>query len=402
MAVGGKSSRFSRWLLGTALFAAAVTGAVWVRTSLRASPPIDVSKLGTVERGDIARSVVATGKIQPLTQVELKSKASGVVKQVFVSYGDSVKEGQVLLELDKEDLQARVREAQANLQAAEAFTQSAQAGYERNQLDAEGTELSYLKSSAERNMKLYHDGLVSLSVAEEADKNYRVAINRQMMAQRNAAATHADVGRAKAQAAQSQAALDRAQEDLRNSTITSPMNGLVLSRGVNPGDSVSSILVVGSTATVLLTLGDVQEVFVLGKVQEADVGRIFTGQRSRIVVESLKDKPFEGKVDKISPLGVEKDNVTTFEVRVSIANPSGELRANMSANAEIIHEEKKGVLLIPEAAVSYGKEHETTVEIPDPKAPEGKRKVAVTLGISNGNKTEVLSGLKQGGKVVLP
>ena len=148
----------------------------------------------------------------------------------------------------------------------------------------------------------------------------------------------------RAEVEKARATLERAQTDLRNSTITSPMDGLVLSRDVEVGDAVSSILVLGSQATLVMTLGDVSEVYVLGKVDEADIGKVYLGQRARIVVESFKDKTFEGKVTKISPLGVEKDNVTTFEVRVSIQNPGGELKTNMTANAEMILEEKKGVL----------------------------------------------------------
>ena len=142
--------------------------------------------------------------------------------------------------------------------------------------------------------------------------------------------------------------------------------------------------------------------YVLGKVDEADIGKVYLGQRARIVVESFKDKTFEGKVTKISPLGVEKDNVTTFEVRVSIQNPGGELKANMSANAEIILEEKKGVLLVPESAVLYDKDRKASLEVPDPQGPEGRQaKVAVKLGISNGVKTELVDGLKEGDKIVL-
>jgi HlyD family secretion protein len=140
---------------------------------------------------------------------------------------------------------------------------------------------------------------------------------------------------------------------------------------------------------------------VLGKVDQADIGKVYIGQRARIVVESFKDKKFEGAVTKIAPLGVEKDNVTTFEVRVSIKNPSGELKANMSANAEIILEEKKDVLLLAESAVIYDKDRKTSVEVPDLTAEKGRRKVPVKLGISNGVKTELMAGLKQGDKVVL-
>jgi HlyD family secretion protein len=201
--------------------------------------------------------------------------------------------------------------------------------------------------------------------------------------------------------AQTQAALESAEEDLRNSTIASPMDGLVLSRDVEVGDAVSSILVLGSQATLVMTLGDVSSVYVLGKVDQADIGKVYLGQPARIVVESFKDKAFQGKVTKISPLGVEKDNVTTFEVRVSIQNPTGELKTNMSANAEIIQEEKRNVLLIPETAVIYDKDRHTSVEVPYVRAENGRRKTAVKLGLSNGVKTELLEGPKEGQQVVL-
>jgi HlyD family secretion protein len=148
-------------------------------------------------------------------------------------------------------------------------------------------------------------------------------------------------------------------------------------------------------------MGDVSEVYVLGKVDEADIGQVYLGQQARIVVESFKDKKFEGEVTKISPFGVEVDNVTTFEVRVSIKNPGGELKTNMTANAEIILEEKKGVLLVPESAVVYDRERNASLEIPDSSADDGKRQVAVTLGISNGVKTEIVEGVEEGAQVVL-
>ncbi len=348
---------------------------------------VDASRLATVEKSDLARSVVATGKIQPLTKVQIKSKASGIVKRLFVHYGDRVKEAQVLAELDKELLEAGVREARANLLAAEA-------AWERNKIEAEGPDLPFLKSALERSRKLYADGLIAPSLLEDADKAYQLGINKQTAAKSQAAVSRAEVEKARAN-------LERSETDLRYATITSPMDGLVLSRDVEVGDAVSSILVLGSQATLVMNLGDVSEVYVLGKVDEADIGKVYLGQRARIVVESFKDKSFEGKVTKISPLGVEKDNVTTFEVRVSILNPGGELKTNMTANAEVILEEKKGVLTVPESAILYDKERKPSLEVPDPKADGGKRKVAVKLGISNGVKAEVLEGLKEGDKVVL-
>jgi HlyD family secretion protein len=349
--------------------------------------PIDPSRLATVEKGDLARSVVATGKVQPLTKVEIKSKASGIVERLHADYGDRVKEGQVLAELDKEQLEARVREAKANLLAAEA-------AWEKNKIAAEGPDLPFLKSALERARKLYADGLIAPQILDDADKAYQMALNAQTAAKSQASVSKAEVEKARA-------SLEQSESDLRYATIVSPMDGLVLSRDVEVGDAVSSILVLGSQATRIMTLGDVSEVYVLGKVDEADIGRVYMGQRARIVVESFKDKPFEGKVTKISPLGVEKDNVTTFEVRVSIQNPTGALKTNMTANAEIILEEKKGVLMVPESAVLYDKDRKPSLEVPDPKADKGVRKVAVKLGISNGVKTELVEGLKEGDKVVL-
>ena len=374
---------------------------IGVYAALRPNTQIDPSKLSAVERGDIARAVVATGKIQPLATVEVKSKASGIVKKLYVDYGDRVTTGQILVELDRELLEANVREARATLQAAQAAQEAAEATYQRNIVDAEGPDVPFLKTSLERALQLYKDGLIAKSVLEDADKAYQMGLNKQLSATRSIAVSRAEVARAKAQVAQTQAALERAEEDLRNSTIVSPIDGLVLSRDVQVGDAVSSILVLGSQATLVMTLGDVRDVYVLGKVDEADIGKVYLGQLARIVVESFKDKKFEGKVTKISPLGKEKDNVTTFEVRVSIHNPSGELRANMTANAEIILEEKKGVLLIPESSVIYDKDRNASAEVPDPKGEKGRRKVAVKLGISNGVKTELLSGLNEKQKVIL-
>jgi len=169
-----------RIIIGGGIPLAVVVAIFSVRAVRVSNNQIDPSKLATVERGDIARSVVATGKIQPLAKVEVKSKASGIVKHILVDYGDRIKQGQVLVDLDKEELQARLREARANLQAAQAAQDSAQAAYERNQVEAEGPDLPFLKSAMERARKLYQDGLIAQSLLEDAEKAYRLALNKQM------------------------------------------------------------------------------------------------------------------------------------------------------------------------------------------------------------------------------
>ena len=403
MAANGRNGRKKsrKWIWAGVILAVLAGAGAAVRAALKPNHAIDPSKLAAIERGDIARSVVATGKIEPRSTVEVKSKASGIVKQIFADYGDTVRTGQVLAELDKEELNARVRELRAAVQAAEASEAAAVAALERNRVDAEGPDLPFLKSALARAQQLHKEGLAAKTVVEDAEKVYQMALNKQMSAISNLAVARADITRAKAQVAQAKAMLERAEEDLRNATIVSPIDGLVLSRNVEVGNAVSSILVVGSQAQPIFTLGDISDVFVRGKVDQADIGKVFIGQPARIVVESFRDRKFEGKVYKISPLGVEKENVTTFEVQVSIANPGRELKANMSANAEIILEERPGVLLVPEAAVIYDKQRKASVEIPDPAAEKGRRKVAVELGISNGVKTELRAGLQEGQKVIL-
>ena len=375
-----------------------VIGAV---AATRGGSRIEASKLAKVERGDLAKNVVATGKIQAITQVDVKSKASGIVKKLLVDYGQPVKQGQILVELDKEEIQARVNQQRASLEAAEAAAHAAEADLQHARVDAEGPDVPMLKRAYERAQHMAKDGVISQAQLDDAQKNYEMAVNKQQLGKANEVVAQAKLRQAKAQVSQAKAQLEQTGEEYRNSTIVSPMNGLVLSRNVEVGDAVSSILVLGSSATLLMTVGDTREVYVKGKVDESDISKVYMGQPARIKVESYKDRTFNGKVTKISPMGVEKDNVTTFEVRVSIDNSKGELKSMMTANAEILLEEHKNVLMVPEGALIYDKDRKASVEVPDPNARDGKRKLEVQVGISNGSKTELLSGLKEGSEVIL-
>ncbi|HJT69661.1 MAG TPA: efflux RND transporter periplasmic adaptor subunit [Terriglobales bacterium] len=365
------------------------------------SSKIDPSKLAKVERGDLAKSVVATGKVEPITKVEVKSKASGIVKKLYVEYGDRVKKGQPLAQLDKEEIQAQVDQSRAALLAAQANLKGAEADYERAKVDAEGPDVPLLQRAYQRNLEMQKSGVVSQSALDDAEKDYKLAVNKQNVARAQVTVLQAKIAQSQAQVAEDQANLKQLEEQLSYTDIVSPIDGIVLSRDVEVGDAVSSILVLGSSATLVMTIGDTSKVYVKGKVDESDIGRVYLGQPARIKVESFKDKTFNGVVTKISPMGVEKDNVTTFEVRVSIDNATGELKAEMTANAEIILDEHKNVLQIPEGAIIYDKDRKASVEVPDPKGKDGQRKMAINIGISNGAKTEVLNGLKEGDQVIL-
>jgi HlyD family secretion protein len=362
---------------------------------------IDAEKLAKVERIDLAKSVVATGKIQPVTQVEIKSKASGIIQKLPVNVGDVVHKGQVICELDQNDLLPALRQQQAALHVAEASLKSSQADYERYKVDAQGPDLPFLKRDLERARKLFSDGLIPQNSRDDAEKNYQMAAQKQESAQANLGTAKAAITRAEAALEQQQAVVAMAEENLRNATIVSPIDGVVLSRDSEVGTAVSSILLAGASATLIMTIGDLNEVYVKGKADESDVGKVYLGQPARITVESFKDQKFDGHVTKISPLGVEKDNVTTFEVRVSISNEKHLLKAQMTANAEIVLEEHRKVLAIPEGAIVYNKDKSTAAEIPDPTNEKGFRKVAIVTGIGNGAKTEVVKGLSEGQTVIL-
>jgi HlyD family secretion protein len=366
------------------------------------SKPIDLSRIVAVERGLMVRSVVATGKIEPISKIEIKSKANGIIKALYADVDGIVSEGVVLAELDKELLLAQVRGAQANLLAARAALAGADAQLRKNRVEAEGPDVEFAKRALARAESLFAQRLLAQAALDDAHNAVEVAENHRHAAESQLAVSEAKVAEAQAQVAQAMAAADHAREDLANATIRAPIRATVLTRDVEVGSPVSSILNLGANATLVMTLGDVSQVFVRGKIDEADIGHVRIGQTARITVETFRDKIFTGNVTRISPMGMEKDSVTSFEVRVSIGNPGNELKPNMTANAEIVLEEHPNSLLIPEAAVAYDAQKNAFVEILAPDARSGRQRMRVKLGIGNGTRVQVLDGLKEGDRIILP
>ncbi len=399
MAAGRGSKKLWIWIGVGALVVLLGAGAAVARLAKGSS--IDPNRLAKVTRADVARSVVATGKIQPITKVEVKSKASGIVEKLYIDINNVVKKGQPLAQLDQQEIVAQVDAQKAQLASAEANVGTYQANIEQDKVNAAAPDLPMYKATLDRNLEMQKDGIVSRQALDDANKDYLAALTRRDSAKAQVGVDTAKLKQARAQVQQSEASLKQLEEQQSYTTIVAPMDGVILSRDVEIGDAVSSILVLGSTATLIMTEGDVNEVYVQGKVDEADIAHVYMGQPARIKVESFRDRVFNGRVTKISPMGVEKDNVTTFEVRVSINNPGGELKAQMTANAEILLDEHKGVLTVPENAVTYDNQKKATVAIPDKSQKDGSRKVPVTVGLSNGSITEITSGLKEGDQVVL-
>jgi HlyD family secretion protein len=346
-------------------------GGAWGLSTLRgASPNIDPSRIAAVEQGTMVRSVVATGKIEPISKVEIKSKANGIIERLLVDVDQIVAPGAVLAELDKENLTARLREARANLQAAEAAQEAAAAQLKKNEIEAESPDVEFARRNTVRAQQLAERQLVSQQGLDEARSALELAQNRQRAASGQLVIARARIAEAIANIAQARAAVERAEEELANALV--------------------------------MTLGDIEKVFVRGRVDEADIGRVRLGQPARITTETFPDRIFNGRVTQISPIGVEKDNVTTFEVEASIDNPGKELKANMTANAEIILEEFPQSLLVPETAVIYDAERKPFVDRLDPASKAGRTRVPVKVGVGNGSKVQILGGVKAGDKIVLP
>lgn len=393
-----------------------ILGGYWVFGALfsvdKSIPP---EKLAKVEKGSIARSVVATGKVEPLSKVDIKSKASGLIKYLYVNTGDRVREGQLLVELDKETLEAQLKEAKAvlksaesNLQEIESQGKTLQANLRKAQLEAESKDYEFMNAEHKRQQELFNQGLISKSVIDSVEQKMQSAGIAHKTLQADVSVKEAEIEqnaraieKVRSAVIQAQAQYERAEENLKYASIRSPISGVVLSREVEVGDAVSSILQLGSNATLIMTLGDVRELYIKGKVDETDIGLVKLDQSVRITVDAYKNRTFQGKVYQIAPMGVEKDNVTRFEVRISILNDLDFLKANMSANAEIILEEHHSVLLIPESALIYNEKRETFVELPDVSTKTGRRQISFKAGLGNGSRTEVLSGLKLGEQVVL-
>ena len=287
--------RKKRWWLWGGIPAVVLIALVAIVAVARGSgSKIDPSKLAKATRSDIAKSVVATGKIQPITKVELKSKASGIVEKLYVDINQHVHKGQILAQLDQQEILAQVAAQKATLAAAEANVITYKANIEQDRVNAAAPDLPMYKSTYDRNLAMENDGIVSKQTLDDAQRNYVAAENKRDASVAQISVDQAKFKQAEAQVQSAQASLDQLNEQLSYTTLVSPMDGVVLSRDVEIGDAVSSILVLGSTATLVMTLGDTTQVYVQGKVDEADIGSVYLSQPARIRVESFPNKTFNG------------------------------------------------------------------------------------------------------------
>jgi HlyD family secretion protein len=370
-----------RWWLGGAVAALLLVVAL-ARSARDTGPPPHTVP---VRRGTIVKSVVATGKTEPKSKVEIKSKVNGIVKRLPVATGDVVSEGQVVAELDREVAEARVEEARAAVAAAHAIAEQARAAVTSAERTVAQQDLARLRA-------LKEEQIIS---ARELDRGW---LDAEMAASRDARA-RAALDAAIARVARAEAVLEQAENELRYATIVSPLTGTVLALPIEVGSGVSGINSVSGFGSAIMTVGDVSQLHVVGQVDEVDIGSVTVGLPARVRVDAFPATMFQGEVTKIAPQGTEKDRVVNFEVEVTLTGDATGLRPMMTADAEIVLAEKSEVLLVPEAAVL--REGEAAF-VERPRGRNGRDRVPVTLGIGNGSDVEVVAGLAEGDEIVGP
>ena len=323
-------------------------------------------KLVEITRGTIVDKAVATGQIVPLQEIQVKSQISGIVKQCFVEVGDAVAAGDPLFAIIPDPTPLELNEVERKVELAELSFEKARVDLERNRsLFAEGIQS---KEALDAGQKDFDEARISLQLARE-----RLQLTKEGKIKRAVGGV--------------------------DSVIRAPEAGTVLQRHVNPGDPVVP-LTSYQAGTPLATMADMGTLLFKGTVDEIDVGKLKVGLPVRIKVGALPDAEVTGRLTRIAPKATEKEGTTLFDVEASLDAAGGTvLRAGYSANADVIIQEKKDVLLVPERLVTFEKD-DAFVELPpvDPKAEPQKK--AIKVGLSDGMNVEVLEGLAQGDKVV--
>lgn len=316
----------------------------------------------------LQNSVTATGTIEAVTSVTVGTQVSGIVNKLYVDYNSQVKKGQVIAELDKTNLLSELNTAKANLASAQ-------------------SSLNYQAANMERYKTLYKKGLVSADEYENALLTYR---------------------QAKEQVASSRENVQRAQTNLGYATITSPIDGTVISKSVEEGQTVAASFNTPELFTIAKDLTNMQ---VVANVDEADIGNVKEGDRVTFTVDAYPDDTFEGTVKQVRLEATTTNNVVTYEVVISAPNADLKLKPGLTANVTIYTQERSGVLAVANKALRFTPTKETVgkdMKIVDCK---GKNKVwtlngntltahPVTIGLSDGINTEITKGLKQGDKIV--
>lgn len=341
--------------------------AVWLLSGDKKEEKITFDT-AAVAPANIMNSITATGTIEPVTSVTVGTQVSGIVSKLFVDYNSVVKKGQVIAELDKTNLMSQLNTAKTQLATAQ-------------------SQLNYQTANYKRYKTLFEKGLVAADDFDNAKLSYT---------------------QAKEQVVSAKEEVQRAQTNLGYATITSPIDGVVLSKSVEEGQTVAASF---STPELFTIAQDLTNMQVVANVDEADIGDVKEGERVSFTVDAYPDDTFEGEVKQVRQEATTSNNVVTYEVVISAPNADLKLKPGLTANVTIYTAERKGVLSVPSKALRFTPQKETVGKMKIVDAANAKNKVwtiegnsivahKVNIGMTDGTNTQIVGGIAEGTKVV--
>lgn len=350
-----------------AAVAAIAALAVWLLSGGKKEEKITFDT-AAVAPANIMNSITATGTIEPVTSVTVGTQVSGIVSKLFVDYNSVVKKGQVIAELDKTNLMSQLNTAKTQLATAQ-------------------SQLNYQTANYKRYKTLFEKGLVAADDFDNAKLSYT---------------------QAKEQVVSAKEEVQRAQTNLGYATITSPIDGVVLSKSVEEGQTVAASF---STPELFTIAQDLTNMQVVADVDEADIGDVKEGERVTFTVDAYPDDTFEGEVKQVRQEATTTNNVVTYEVVISAPNADLKLKPGLTANVTIYTAERKGVLSVPSKALRFTPQKETVGKMKIVDVANAKNKVwtiegnsivahKVNIGMTDGTNTQIVSGIAEGTKVI--
>lgn len=341
--------------------------AVWLLSGGKKEEKITLDT-AAVAPANIMNSITATGTIEPVTSVTVGTQVSGIVSKLFVDYNSVVKKGQVIAELDKTNLMSQLNTAKTQLATAQ-------------------SQLNYQTANYKRYKTLFEKGLVAADDFDNAKLSYT---------------------QAKEQVASAKEEVQRAQTNLGYATITSPIDGVVLSKSVEEGQTVAASF---STPELFTIAQDLTNMQVVADVDEADIGDVKEGERVTFTVDAYPDDTFEGEVKQVRQEATTTNNVVTYEVVISAPNADLKLKPGLTANVTIYTAERKGVLSVPSKALRFTPQKETVGKMKIVDVANAKNKVwtiegnsivahKVNIGMTDGTNTQIVGGIAEGTKIV--
>ena len=346
------TSRISTRIIAALILMALAGGGWWYYTRSNSDAAATQFRTAKIEKGPLVATVSATGTLNPVVSVSVGSQVSGQLKEIFVDFNSAVKKGQLVARIDPEQFEYKLRQAQADLDAARASigTQQANVAVQRAEVARAEANLAEAKRDVERKKSLVEKNFIAASEAEKADAVYKAQLAGLESAKAQLGVATANAKNSEAVVKQREAQLAQARIDLDRTAIRAPVDGVVVKKSVEPGQTVAASLQAPELFIIAQNLADMQ---VEAAIDEADVGRVREGQSATFTVDSFAGRTFSGAVRQVRKAAIVAQNVVTYVVVISAANPDLNLLPGMTANVRITTDKRDSVLKVANSALRF-------------------------------------------------